>query len=88
MLGITYRQCGQFDEASNEFSRAEAILLEIKDKKEMAKLNLEKAILLWLKGYPDEAREHIESALSDFEKMGMRLFVERCRKELETLHST
>jgi tetratricopeptide (TPR) repeat protein len=87
MLGITHRNAGELDDASKEFSMAESILKEIKDKKELAKLDLEKGILHRLNGRNDESRNSIENARAEFERMGMRPYIERCKKELSLLNS-
>ena len=45
----------------------------------------EYGILHKVKGEPAKAREHLEKALSMFEEMGMKLWIEKCEKALDKI---
>ena len=85
VLGMAYREAGKLDKAIDEFERANNILNEIGDSKEIAKVFYEYGLLCKTRGQHAKAKEHLEKALSEFEHMGMKLWVERCEKALEEL---
>ena len=82
---MAYRDMGDWNKAKEEFEKAKGILSKIGYKRELAKLFHEYGLLHKAEGKPGNAREHLEKALSMFEEMGMKLWVEKCEKALGEL---
>ena len=82
VLGMVHREMGEWDRAVEEFGKAGEILEEVGGKVELAKLHYEYALLWKAKGEPAKVHEHMEKALSEFDRMGMKLWADKCRKDL------
>lgn len=87
ILGMSLREMGRHDEAGSEFELAENVLKEIGDRKEMARLLYEQALLCRAKNDMAGANRHMEAAVSEFDRMGMKLWAERSRREMERFSS-
>ncbi|MFO7618510.1 MAG: tetratricopeptide repeat protein [Thermoplasmata archaeon] len=85
VLGMVHREMKKWDNAMEEFGKAGEILEEVGDKEGLARLHYEHALLFRAMGDPAKARDYLDKALSDFDRMGMKLWAEKCRKALEEL---
>jgi len=85
VMGMALRNSGDFENAAVEFDRSGKVFDEMGDKKEMAKLLYEMAVLHRTRGTLDKAKVHFEKALDEFARMGMRLWVDKCRDALGSL---
>jgi tetratricopeptide (TPR) repeat protein len=85
VLGMIYREMKKWDIASDEFTKARAILEEVGDKVRLSRVFYEYALLSKFEGAPTQAKEHLFKALTEFERMGMKLWADKCRKALEEL---
>lgn len=84
-LGMVYREMKEWDKATEELENAKEITDEVGRKDEMAQVLYEFALLFKAKGEPDKAKDCLSKALQEFERMGMKLWVERCKKALGIL---
>jgi len=82
VLGMAYRKEKKWEKSKNEFEKGKSILKSIEEKKELAELFYQYA-LLW-KDMENEQRkkEYLKKALSTFEDVGMKLWIEKCEDEL------
>ncbi len=85
VFGKVHRVAEDLDKAEEEFQKAKTIFDAAGEKVELAVLSYEQALLFKEKAKPAKARENLEKTLSEFEEMGMKLWVERCEKALESL---
>jgi len=83
ILGMALREMGRHDDAGKEFELAENILKEIGDRKELARLHYEQALLCRAKDDMAGFMKHMETAISEFDRMGMKLWSNRSRRERE-----
>jgi tetratricopeptide (TPR) repeat protein len=83
MLGMVYRAKKEWDKANEEFEMAKRILGKVGDKKELARALYEHARFYRDMGDLPKAKEHLDKALAEFERMGMKLWIEKCRKAIE-----
>ncbi len=81
-LGMVYREMDEWDKAEKELEMAKDILDEVGDKRELARLYYEYALLLEKIGKVEKAKEYLNRALDIYEKMGMNLWVEKCKSTL------
>ena len=81
-LGMVYRETDEWETAEEEFEMAKEILIDGGDKDELARTYYEYALLLEKIDEPQRAKEYLNRALELFESMGMRLWVDRCKKLL------
>lgn len=86
VLGMCCRETGNLAEAEEEFLESISISEDIHDIKEVGRAHYEYGLLLGTKDEIDNAREHLEKALPEFERMGMKLWEEKARKALEDLN--
>jgi tetratricopeptide (TPR) repeat protein len=84
-LGMVYRERKEYDKAVEEFEKATALFDSMKVVKERAYVDYEYALLFKATGKSSEAKEHLGKARSEFERMGLMLMAEKCRKALEGL---
>jgi len=84
-LAIARMENGDLDGAAGDFEAARSELERVGDRSEVARLNLHYGLLWTGKGEKDRARVYLETALSSFDEMGMRLYAERTRKALDDL---
>jgi len=85
VLVTVWREMKEWEKARKEFELAQKILEEIENKEELAKLSYECALLYMVKGDKNNAEEQLDRTLSEFERMGMRLWAGKCHKALEEL---
>ena len=85
ILGRIYRETKNYEKATEEFRKVEDILLEADELKELTILFYEQGLLFKAMGEPAKARELLEKALSEFQRMGMKLWVEKTEKALGEL---
>lgn len=82
ILGMGYREKKEWDKAKKEFEEGKKILKDVGDKKELAVLLFDYA-LLWKDMDKDEKkREYLNKALSMFEEMKRGFWIKKCKKEL------
>ena len=81
-LGMVYREMDEWDKAEKELEMAKDILDEVGDKRELARLYYEYALLLEKIGKVEKAKEYLNRALDIYEKMGMNLWIEKCKRAL------
>jgi tetratricopeptide (TPR) repeat protein len=82
-MATALRVNGELDKAAEEFEASKSILERVGDRSEVARLNYQYGLLWTDKGEKERARSHLEEALASFDRMGMRLYSERCRKALD-----
>ncbi|MEW5936597.1 MAG: tetratricopeptide repeat protein [Candidatus Thermoplasmatota archaeon] len=82
VLGMVYREMKDWDKAEEEFSKARTILEDLGNKNELARLFYEYGLLFKAKGEPTKACEYLEKSLAEFERMGMKLWIEKTEKLL------
>ncbi|MBI5000952.1 MAG: tetratricopeptide repeat protein [Euryarchaeota archaeon] len=85
VLGMVHRAMGNLDKAEEEFLKSISISEGIHDMVEVGRAHYEYGLLLNRKGEPAKAKEHFSNALSGFELMGMKLWVEKARKSIDQL---
>lgn len=85
ILGMAYRDNKDWEKAESEFERAKAIIEYVGEREELAILFYQYGLFFECISENEKAREHIEKALSEFERMGMKLWAEKCRKALGEL---
>jgi predicted ATPase/lipopolysaccharide biosynthesis regulator YciM len=85
-LGRIWRERKDWKKAGEELNNAKKILEISAEKQELAKFYYEYSLLCNDISEPIKAKEHLEKALAEFERMGMKLWAERCRKVLEELN--
>ena len=61
------------------------MLEAVGDKMELARLSYEQGLMFKAKGDPAQARELLEKALAEYDRMGMKLWADKCRKALDGL---
>ncbi len=86
VLGTAFLKLGDYDAASKNFEKSKAILEEVDDRIELAKLQYEYAFLFKVKNNQATSKRYLEKTLSEFERMGMKPRAEKCRKALEGLN--
>ena len=86
-MGKVYRTKRNYDESNREFEKALQIIeqMVIKNKEIMAELDYEYGLLFQSQNEPIKARLNLSKALSIFEKKGMKLWVEKCKKNLSEM---
>jgi len=83
VLGMAYRAKEEWDKAKKKFEKGREILEDIGEKRELAELLFQYA-LLWKDMEEDKKKkDYMTKALSMFEEMGMELWIEKCKDELE-----
>jgi len=83
VLGMAYRAKGERTKAKEEFEKGKEILKDTGEKKELAELFFQYA-LLWEDMEECEKKEkYINKSLSMFEEMGIEPWIEKCENELE-----
>ncbi len=85
LLGMVHREMGCWKKADEEFRRAEEILLNAGETNELTLVSYERSLLFKAMGDQAKARESLEKALAEFERMGMKLWAGKCQKALEGL---
>ena len=86
VLGMTHRVMENLVKAEEEFEKANYCFEEVGEKRELAQLSYERALLFKAKGEPNKAKEALERSFSMFEEMGMKLWAEKTQKALEELN--
>jgi tetratricopeptide (TPR) repeat protein len=86
VLGMVYREMKEFAKASKEFEKAALLTCEIGDKSEMASLLFEHGVLNSAMGDDAKAREYLDTALSEFQRMGTKQWVDKCKNALNKLN--
>jgi len=81
-IGMSYRKKKQWDMAEEQFDKGREILKDIGEKKELAKLFFQYALLLKDMEEDKKKRDYMIKALSMFEEMGMALWIKECKDEL------
>jgi tetratricopeptide (TPR) repeat protein len=84
VVGMVYREKGEWDKAAEAFERSMEILGASR-RDELARTYYEYGLLWKKKGEPSKARKNLGEALSEFTRMGMKLWIENCGKALEEL---
>ncbi len=82
-LGIIHREKRNYDTAVDMFDTAKKYLAKSGHIIMLVIENYERGILHKKMGNMDKAEELLKKALSEFERLGMRLWAEKCRKALE-----
>ncbi len=85
VLGMVHRDMEGWDRAGEEFEKSILILEEVGNKEKIARTLYEQALLHIAMGDPAKARDCLEQSFSEFERMGMKLWAEKCRKALAEL---
>jgi tetratricopeptide (TPR) repeat protein len=83
---MVYREMKEFAKASKEFEKAALLTCEIGDKSEMASLLFEHGVLNSAMGDDAKAREYLDTALSEFQRMGTKQWVDKCKNALNKLN--
>ncbi len=81
-LGMVHRESMEWDKAAEELEMAKEILKDGGDKDELARLYYEYALLLEKIGKVEKSKEYLNRALDIYEKMGMNLWIEKCKRAL------
>jgi len=82
LLGMSYRKKKEWGEAEEEFDKGREILIDVGEKKELAELLYQHALLWKDMDEKEKKKEYLEKALAMFEDMGMKLWIEKCEEEL------
>jgi tetratricopeptide (TPR) repeat protein len=84
-LGIIYRETDKGDRAMEEFDKAIVLFEESGAISELARIRYEKGLLLRAQGDKAAAKKLFETARTEFERQGMKLWAEKCAKALGEL---
>ena len=84
-LGTIHIDLNEFSKAESEFQATEDLLAEVEDRQQMAGLHYQRGRLCKKTGEPEKAREELQTALEMFEEMGMKVWIEEVKEELEGL---
>ena len=84
-LGMVYRHKGDNAKSLEEFEKAGVLLEKVGFKSELAKYIYEHGLSWKESGDIERAKERLETALSMFQKMDMKLWEKRCGKALAGL---
>ncbi len=82
ILGISHRELGDFQNAKVEFEKCMEMLSGEDERKELSMVYYEYALMWKDMGEIERSKEYLERALSFFQDVGMKLWVERCKKLL------
>ena len=85
ILGTAHLENRDIEKASEELSKAWLLLEGTNSRIEIAKIQFARGIHWKASGQTEKAREALARAVSEFESMGMRRWVEKARKELDAL---
>jgi predicted ATPase len=85
-LGSTYMTMTEYEKSRVEFEKAVEIFNKFEDKLSEATLHYEYALLHIRMDNPDKAKEHLETALAEFKRGSMDLWVRKCEEALEELN--
>jgi tetratricopeptide (TPR) repeat protein len=85
ILAIVYREAGEPEKGVEAFEKAMRILEEVGDKRQIAELLYEYALLNRGMGDSQKAKAQLETAFAEFERMGMKMWVKRCGTALAEL---
>jgi tetratricopeptide (TPR) repeat protein len=85
ILGIIYREGGEFEKGVEAFESATRLLSEVGDMKQLAELVYEYALLSGKMGDSRKAKAQLENALAEFGRMGMKVWAGRCGTALAEL---
>ena len=83
ILGIGHRELGDLQNAENEFKKCMEMLSGKDERKELSMVYYEYGLMLKETGDTDRSHEYLQKALSFFQDVGMKLWVERCKKALK-----
>ena len=82
---MIYTSENKWDEAENEFRESLKASPMALEKWLTPRIEFRYSEMLLKKGEPEQAHQHLEKALSEFERMGMRLWEGRARDVLAGL---
>ena len=85
LMGMIYTYENKWNEADNEFKEGLKASVRAIDRRLTPRIHFRSAQMHLKKGEQDKAHEHLENALSEFERMGMKLWVGKCEKALAGL---
>ncbi len=85
ILGIICRESGEFEKGAKAFESATKMLNEIGDRKQLAELLYEYALLSEKMEDSEKAEARLKNALAEFERMGMKWWADKCREALANL---
>ncbi len=85
MVGRVLTKMEKLAEANDKFLEAEEIVNKIRNDGDLAAFHYGYSYLLMEKGEKDDAKKHLDKALSLFDKMGMKLWADKVEETLSAL---
>ncbi len=82
---MAYREMKDWERAADEIGTAGTLTLEVGDMIEQTKLSFEQGLLCKAMNETGEARGCLDKTMDEFQRMGMKSWIGKCRAALESL---